>query len=149
MTKDLDGIWVPESLIEKAGAVLALNLSAFHCGFQQLSINYQLKAIQLNLLEEVYLPDEEIIKILKNKCPQDIFIDNSQIKKCLWCQCTSVCLHSHHHPISKARGGKKTVAICPNCHYEFHHLKEYPIFVLVNPYAREIDEYFQSQGGNS
>ena len=40
--------------------------------------------------------------------------------KCEWCGNTSFAIQEHHYPIPKHKGGKQTVKICPNCHYEYH-----------------------------
>ena len=40
---------------------------------------------------------------------------------CRWCKSKRVPLTSHHHPILKSKKGKKTIRICLNCHYKFHH----------------------------
>lgn len=42
--------------------------------------------------------------------------------ECTWCGCLTAWLHDHHYPIFKSAGGTETVAICPNCHAEFHAL---------------------------
>lgn len=40
---------------------------------------------------------------------------------CEWCNSQVITLESHHYPIPKSEGGKKTVDICPDCHSAFHH----------------------------
>lgn len=41
-------------------------------------------------------------------------------KACEWCGSKTTILHKHHYPVPKRLGGTKTVAICSNCHSEFH-----------------------------
>lgn len=40
--------------------------------------------------------------------------------KCQWCGTKTKALQKHHFPIPASKGGKDTVLICPNCHYEYH-----------------------------
>ena len=42
---------------------------------------------------------------------------------CEWCKVNTSVLHEHHYPIPKSKGGTETVAICPNCHHEFHSME--------------------------
>lgn len=136
------GVYIPESLIQDAGVSLSLALAAFHIGYSQLSYTQQMKAITLELLKQKKIDHEKIVRILSNKKPQELNIDLSRIERCEWCKCSTVVTHAHHYPISRSRGGKKTVRVCPNCHYEFHRLIYLPIYYLVDPYSTEINEYF-------
>lgn len=39
---------------------------------------------------------------------------------CEWCEINTNVIDEHHYPVPKKDGGKETVNICPNCHYEYH-----------------------------
>lgn len=41
---------------------------------------------------------------------------------CAWCDSSTTTLQDHHYPVAKVDGGQATVAICLNCHSEFHAL---------------------------
>ena len=62
--------------------------------------------------------DKNIVSELKNK-KMSGFGYGSQ--ECSWCKVKTSVLHKHHYPIPKMSGGTDTVAICPNCHHEFHY----------------------------
>lgn len=42
---------------------------------------------------------------------------------CVWCGCKTYSPHEHHFPISKSKGGKNIILVCPNCHYGYHSLR--------------------------
>jgi hypothetical protein len=147
--ENFEGVWVPRSLIKKAGATLAMKLSAFYLGVFTLSNDDKNKSVRLGLLSEKKLTTNEIVNILKRKVKQQIHIDASRIYPCEWCKSSTVILHRHHFPIPKHKGGKLTVSICPNCHCEFHILQNMTLFTLNSPYSTEIDDYFTNKGGEN
>ena len=74
--------------------------------------------VKANLIK--FRPKNNILKEIFSKKEK---FDNIGIgdKKCNWCGVKTYILHKHHHPISKNKGGEKTIDICPNCHHEFHY----------------------------
>ncbi|MBY9013617.1 MAG: hypothetical protein KGD70_14680 [Candidatus Lokiarchaeota archaeon] len=83
-------------------------------------INLVNKMIMDGYLKEIVLTNIEKYKIISNKQMDGLGIGN---RTCDWCSCKTTTLHKHHYPIQKKDGGIQLVNICPNCHYEFHHLK--------------------------
>lgn len=75
----------------------------------------------IDVAEKHRLSDQEILSIIQSKKAQSLPMGNGM---CDWCLGTTVRLHSHHYPIKRCDGGKETVNICPNCHYEYHHLSD-------------------------
>lgn len=69
------------------------------------------------------LPGEEIKQALCNKLPQKF---PNGLLNCNWCKGETVALQEHHYPIAKSDGGTAVVAICANCHFEFHQLLSTP-----------------------
>ena len=69
-------------------------------------------------IRQVHQNPYEIKKIICKKQPQSGVGD----MVCEWCKGETIYLHNHHFPILASHGGKETVAICPNCHMEFHYL---------------------------
>ena len=96
-----DGVLVPRSLIKAAGASLAAKLSAFHVGLHTFNNWEQNDAVEKGFLVQKKMTIVEIMMILKKKKPQQMHLDLSKIRTCSWCQCSTVCLHSHHYPIPK------------------------------------------------
>jgi phage replication O-like protein O len=79
-------------------------------------------AIESGIIERLDgLDNEDAIDIIQSKRPQQ-FPRAIAGKVCVWCQGTTIKLHKHHFPISRASGGEETISICPNCHVEFHTL---------------------------
>ena len=76
--------------------------------------------------KEKLQPKERKQYIVDNKNVDDTGIGH---KFCDWCNTKTLSLNEHHYPIPKNKGGEDTVFICPNCHYEFHHLKEKIIII--------------------
>ena len=60
--------------------------------------------------------------ILEHKVGQTFNPETTGTKVCRWCSGQAIVLHDHHYPVAKADGGTETVAICPNCHAEYHEL---------------------------
>ncbi len=89
--------------------------------------NYEFSTAEWKVYEEKGLAEkhtfseEEILKIIQSKTPQHL--PNAK-KTCEWCYSSTYALHKHHYPKKRCEGGKNTVLICPNCHYEFHYLEK-------------------------
>jgi hypothetical protein len=79
-----------------------------------------LDLLEVKLVEQVHpISAREAERLLRSKTPQS---DVGLIARCEWCRCNTAWLHAHHFPVPRAQGGTETVAICPNCHIEFHAL---------------------------
>lgn len=74
------------------------------------------KLKRLNLIKITTNYEEAKKLVLEQKGRGDI---------CEWCGCKTNAIQKHHYPIPEAKGGKKTVNICPNCHYEYHKILKY------------------------
>lgn len=55
---------------------------------------------------------------------------------CDWCGTRAFGLHNHHYPIPRQNGGTKTVEICHNCHFLYHHIKD---FRTIRPGDRAVE----------
>ncbi len=148
MNRNFKGIWIPDQLFKEIGT-LSLKLVSFvifenEPNLHQLTRDDCEKLINKSICEFYVLSQEEVIEILKNKIPQKLDIPLS-LDQCSWCKCLTAELHSHHYPIPKAKGGKKTIEICPNCHCEFHRLTGRGFF-RVTKFYREMIETCQNQG---
>ena len=77
--------------------------------------------VKNGLLEIYYYTSEEKRQIIS----EDNTNRGNGNKTCEWCNYNSYVLHKHHYPIPKAKGGTEMVSICPNCHYQYHHLNCY------------------------
>jgi len=88
-----------------------ISKSTINRAINKLKSNNYIKIKQLSATDR--------FNILNHKNMEGLGIGN---KVCEWCGGKSLVLHEHHYPIQKKDGGTETVNICPNCHYEFHHL---------------------------
>lgn len=77
------------------------------------------KLISAKFVIKFDLTSEEKFEAISGKKMKGMGIGN---KTCEWCECNTTVLHNHHFPIPRKLRGVETVNICPNCHYEFHHL---------------------------
>lgn len=126
--RDFKGVWIPKEvwLDERLGLIDKYYLSIYRqCGnneaetdkmMKQIAststicgIKYRLKA--LKFIKEITDYEEAKNLVLKRK---------GQGNRCEWCGNKTYALQEHHFPIPKSKGGKETVLICPNCHYEYH-----------------------------
>lgn len=88
--------------------------------FDDRTVSRLLKSlIGLNLVALKEVSPEEARDICRSKTSQRL---DGCSSACQWCLGSTVVLHNHHYPIPRARGGRQTVLICPNCHYEYHSL---------------------------
>ncbi len=71
------------------------------------------------------LTDEQAACYLTSSCDKQPWCGHL---RCSWCGSRTPVLQSHHYPIRRVRGGTETVRICPNCHYTFHYLTDYPAY---------------------
>lgn len=105
---------------------LSLRALASHCQLSTRKVrDARQELVAVGLLDQ--LPsrsEDEIVRLLRRKIPQDIAEDAGHVHACSWCKGRTFVLHNHHYPIPKHEGGTKTVAICANCHVEFHALTE-------------------------
>ncbi len=65
---------------------------------------------------------EDAIALIGRKTPQQFPDGATTLRFCSWCRGCTLVLHNHHYPITRRDGGTTTVAICPNCHAEYHFL---------------------------
>ena len=84
--------------------------------FMSSSIN---KLISNNYISRRELTSSDKFELLSGKKMSGLGMGG---KECEWCGVNTSVLHKHHYPIQRKDNGKKVVKICPNCHYEFHHL---------------------------
>jgi len=108
------GVWIPKDIIEKYGSKNAILISGFLQGAPGLSQRH--RRIAKKLLNENK-------KNLSPKKIKDYILNNEGSFICDWCEKKTFVLHEHHYPIPKKFKGNKTVNICPNCHYTFHHME--------------------------
>jgi hypothetical protein len=73
----------------------------------------------LAMVSSYQLTPEEAQQICQAKSPQHI---EDTLPVCAWCGATTFTLHDHHFPETRAEGGHTRVAICANCHAEYHWL---------------------------
>lgn len=78
-----------------------------------------------NYIKTKKLDPETKLNILKTKNLKGLGIGDYV---CPCCNCRTFVLHEHHYPIPKHLGGKETILLCPNCHYEYHYLDNLQIF---------------------
>ena len=87
------------------------------------------------ILEIKEYPCEEVLRMIKERD-----FKNCIPKKCEWCGKETWIIHEHHFPIEKSEGGKDTVKICSNCHFEYH--------LLINGNYELKEEYKRSLLGD-
>ncbi len=63
-------------------------------------------------------PEQIKQKVIESKTFQKGSLPGA--KACSWCSYETLVLHEHHYPVRREDGGEKVVAICPNCHAEYH-----------------------------
>tara|TARA_X000001316_G_scaffold8267_1_gene2169 strand:+ start:152 stop:568 length:417 start_codon:yes stop_codon:yes gene_type:complete len=118
--RDFKGVWIPKQIWNKIQKKeLALFVAAFHHNRSLLSTTQLNRLKSEGLLVEKNLPYKEAVNLLKDKRA-----NNYGDLHCEWCGSKVFVLHQHHYPMKKCDGGKETVNICPNCHYEYHYLTE-------------------------
>jgi len=91
--------------------------------------HYIFRLVENGFLKEIVLTNLQKYKILSSKKMVGLGVGN---KTCEWCGCKTTILNKHHYPLTRIEKGTKTVNICPNCHYEFHHLTTELIIPEVN-----------------
>lgn len=132
---DFKGLFLPYSLLfdKTLSCTEKIYLSLIKNGFDDLSL--QEKADMLGIGKSAVLKIESNLMRLgyihlptySNEEIKDIVIKSKQTPKyvCEWCGCGCNVLQEHHYPKMKSEGGIDVVKICPNCHYEFHYLRQY------------------------
>jgi len=107
--------------LEKADNVVTLEMLQDELMFFGIkTFNTSLKKLETSLYITIeYLNASDKMNILLKKDLKGLGIGN---KRCPICNCKTLTLHEHHYPIQKCDGGTETIAICPTCHYEYHHL---------------------------
>jgi len=76
------------------------------------------KLIKEGYLRKKKISHNEIVPLLKAKKLSGKGIGE---KVCKWCGIKTTLLFEHHYPLTRRKGGKKTIKICSNCHTEYHH----------------------------
>jgi hypothetical protein len=79
--------------------------------------------VQDGWLQAELIGATEAKTLLTNKHPQFLSVGKAT---CEWCKCSTIATQKHHYPLAKSQGGKVTVDICANCHFEFHQLLSVP-----------------------
>lgn len=75
----------------------------------------------------VYLQERDYIQ--KNRMSKEEiknYVISAKAKRqavCEWCDSNVIYLQEHHYPVPREEGGMEVVNICPNCHYDFHHIE--------------------------
>ena len=90
----------------------------------------------LLIKEDVIVNSADIVDLLKNKNMRGLGVGSST---CQWCEVNTSILHEHHYPIPKSKGGTETVAICPNCHHEFHSMSDIPKYKVNTEILADFD----------
>jgi hypothetical protein len=83
---------------------------------------YKLSKIKSKLIKLGYIKEKKK-NIDYNELKEKTILLSHKGEICEWCKRESYVLHKHHYPIPARNGGRKTVSICPNCHYTYHHLE--------------------------
>ena len=86
---------------------------------------------------------EQVKELLCSKTPQRLATYLTY--QCEWCCCFTGYLHNHHYPVPRSKGGEETVAICPNCHSEFHHLVQLKGYKLTQKVWDIASEHRQQE----
>lgn len=97
------------------------------------------KMCELGLLKKLSNSTDsaDIVNLLKNKNMRGLGVGSST---CQWCGVNTSVLHEHHYPIPKSKGGTETVAICPNCHHEFHSMSDIPEYKVNTEILADFDK---------
>lgn len=125
--RDFKSVWIPKEIWLDSN--LTLNEKYYLSFYEQLQnerladefmltmiskttlIKIKNRLIKKELLKKTTSPIEAKEIVLSNKNKGAV---------CEWCGCKTNAIQKHHFPIPKSKGGKDTVNICPNCHYEYH-----------------------------
>lgn len=122
------GIWIPKEIwLDKR---LNINAKYYLSIYKQCFNNEEetdlimLEVVSINTINSIKKMLEKynlLKKITNSEEAKNIVLKNKgQGKSCEWCGAKTYALQRHHYPIPKHKGGKETVLICPNCHYEYH-----------------------------
>lgn len=88
----------------------------------------------------------EILTTLQTKKAQSYSNHFIGASFCKWCNSEVYVLHDHHFPIPEHEGGTETVAICPNCHQDYHYLETIDLCSIEPKFYKQLDEVC---GGNN
>jgi len=134
------GIFIPAFLFETLGgkALILIQFIIFN-DRQGLDPFFVQNLLEKGIAYYHEYHQEEIVSILKQKKPQELFIFD-ELRRCSWCNCSTTSLHEHHYPLSKSKGGKQVIGICPNCHSEFHRLEKLRTFKIKEEYVELIQK---------
>lgn len=94
--------------------------------------------VSLGAMTNLNMSDKEAAWTIQRKAPQTSAIYFGNI--CEWCGSDTACLHDHHYPIRRSHGGTETVAICPNCHTEFHQLTDWNLYAFSEQFLNELED---------
>lgn len=97
------------------------------------------KMCELGLLKKLSnsTNSTDIVNLLKNKNMHGLGVGSSI---CQWCGVSTSVLHKHHYPTPKSEGGTETVAVCPNCHHEFHSMSDIPEYKVNTEILADFDK---------
>ncbi len=139
MERAFKGIWIPAEILhdEKLNITEKIYLSILKMDLDIKTNNEMAKFIGISnsrlseikkmLVIKGYLAYKELTP--EQKLEAMLSYKNTG-KICEWCGCKTIALQEHHYPIQKKDGGIEIVKICPNCHYEFHHVEQ--MVVIIN-----------------
>lgn len=136
MERDFKGIWIPKELIKIKGCRNAALISALHYRAPNLTVSQIREAKQKHFITRKEIDSTEIAEQLKRKKLKGKGIG---FLICEWCETNTITLHKHHYPVEARYGGTSVVRICPNCHQEFHSLKDIYSFILTD----ELRRYYE------
>lgn len=120
-----NSVFFPVDFAVKVGANKIFKIWGHLSGNEKLKQRELKELAKLGFFKKEKYTKEEILKLLKSKCPQTLKnVHEKLINYCEWCQCETLVLNDHHYPLSKKEGGKETVKICASCHYEYHYLEK-------------------------
>ena len=129
MERDFKGVWIPAEIHDDENLSLKekLYLSVYNWCLshettaQILSSVYssgRIRCARSLLIKKGYIKKTE--KVTAEAAKAWVIDHRFKGFKCEWCGQPCMVLQKHHFPVSRSRGGKKTVDICPNCHYTYH-----------------------------
>ncbi len=120
---DNDEYYTPGYILEPARKVLgSIDLDPASCTSDGLD---ECIALGMVTVKQIMSPDDAK-NLICGKVGQSGLGDLT----CEWCNGSTLVLHDHHFPIPARDGGTDTVAICPNCHAEYHMLLDTPLYLL-------------------
>lgn len=128
--RDFKGVWIPKEVWLDTN--FNIHEKFYLAVYQQ---NNRKEKIADMYMQEI-VSQSTLSKVKKSLCGKgliDVITTPMEAKEtvllnknhglvCEWCGCRTSAIQKHHYPIPKRKGGKETVNICPNCHYEYHQI---------------------------